>query len=65
MAMFCYAWVSGISKYGGSGEFLDLIVCDTDTAWKVSKHGVVSGPYFPVFGLNPYSVRIQQSTDQK
>ena len=22
------------------------------TAWKVSKHGVISGPYFPVFGLN-------------
>ena len=22
------------------------------TAWKVSKYGVLSGPYFPVFGLN-------------
>ena len=22
------------------------------TAWKVSKYGVVSGPYFPVFVLN-------------
>ena len=22
------------------------------TAWKVSKYGVISGPYFPVFGLN-------------
>ena len=22
------------------------------TAWKVSKDGVISGPYFPVFGLN-------------
>ena len=22
------------------------------TAWKVSKNGVISGPYFPVFGLN-------------
>ena len=21
-------------------------------AWKVSKHRVISGPYFPVFGLN-------------
>ena len=21
-------------------------------AWKVSKYGVISGPYFPVFGLN-------------
>ena len=24
----------------------------TFTAWNVSKHGVISGPYFPVFGLN-------------
>ena len=34
-----------------------------DTAWKVSKYRVFSGPYFPVFGLNTeiYSVilRIQ------
>ena len=22
------------------------------TAWKVSKYVVISGPYFPVFGLN-------------
>ena len=22
------------------------------TTWKVSKYGVISGPYFPVFGLN-------------
>ena len=22
------------------------------TAWKVSKYRVISGPYFPVFGLN-------------
>ena len=22
-----------------------------DTAWKVSKYGVISGPYFPAFGL--------------
>ena len=22
------------------------------TAWKVSKYGFISGPYFPVFGLN-------------
>ena len=25
---------------------------DLITAWKVSKYGVFSGPYFPVFGLN-------------
>ena len=28
------------------------------TAWKVSKYGVISGPYFPVFGLNTYSVNL-------
>ena len=28
-----------------------LIYCP-NTAWKVSKYGVFSGPYFPVFGLN-------------
>ena len=22
------------------------------TAWKVAKYGVISGPYFPAFGLN-------------
>ena len=44
------------------------------TVWKVSKYGVISGPYFPVFGLNTeiyslrkslYSVRIQENMDQK
>ena len=46
------------------------------TAWKVSKYGVFSGPYFPAFGLNtkinsinirkyPYSVWKQENTDQK
>ena len=25
---------------------------NASTAWKVSKYGVISGPYFPVFGLN-------------
>ena len=29
---------------------------DTLSAWKVSKYGVISGPYFPV--LSPYSVCI-------
>ena len=32
------------------------------TAWKVSKYGVISGPYFPAFGLNTEryaSLRIQ------
>ena len=39
------------------------------TAWKVSKYGVFSGPYFPAFGLicriSPYSVRMRENTNQK
>ena len=42
------------------------------TAWKVSKYGVISGPYFPAFGLNTeryeVSLHIQsecRKTDQK
>ena len=27
---------------------------NTLTAWKVSKYGVISGPFFPVFGLNTH-----------
>ena len=30
----------------------DTRVNDNNTVWKVSKYGVISGPYFPVFGLN-------------
>ena len=33
-----------------------------NTAWKVSKYGVFSGPYFPTF--EPYSVQMQKNTDQ-
>ena len=40
-----------------------LKVIHIHTAWKVSKYGVISGPYFPVFGLNTdiygVSLRIQ------
>ena len=32
-------------------------------AWKVSKNGVISGPYFPVFGVN--TEKIQENTDRK
>ena len=39
------------------------------TAWKVSKYGVFSVPYFPAFelntGISPYSVRMRENTDQK
>ena len=53
-------------------NFEDLFkIC---TVWKVSRYGVFSGPYFPVFEKNteiyllrksPYSVRIQENKDQK
>ena len=43
-----------------------------NTAWKVSKYGVFSGPCFSVSGLNrdlqsnsPYSVWIQENMDQE
>ena len=29
-----------------------VLLDESLTAWKVSKYGVISGPYFPVFGLN-------------
>ena len=29
-----------------------LAITPKTTAWKVSKYGVISGLYFPVFGLN-------------
>ena len=32
--------------------FLDYVQLKLDTAWKVSKHGVFSGPYFPAFGMD-------------
>ena len=42
----------------GSLNFFDSIFCSTciptyvTTAWKLSKYGAFSGPYFPVFGQN-------------
>ena len=52
---------------------LDLTMHNVvSTAWRVSKYEVLSGPYFPVFGLNKeiyrkskYSVRILENIDQK
>ena len=32
--------------------FLDLAIFGGSTAWKVSRYGVFSGSYFPVFGMN-------------
>ena len=35
------------------------------TAWKVSKYGVISGPYFPVFGpeITPYLATFDAVTE--
>ena len=37
-------------------DFNKMMITDIHTAWKVSKYGVISGPYFPVFGpeITPY-----------
>ena len=50
----CPPWFSTFAK------IFDRHICTTlrecsycaTTAWKVSKYGVISGPYFPAFGLN-------------
>ena len=34
-------------------------------AWKVSKYEVISGPYFPVFGLNTQIYSVFNSTTEK
>ena len=31
---------------------IGVIFTELCTAWKLSKYGVISGPYLPVFGLN-------------
>ena len=42
--------ISGI----GSGGWQTIgVVLVSHTAWKVSKYRVISGPYFPAFGVNP------------
>ena len=35
-------------KFRKGDELIDKV----STAWKVYKYGVISGPYFPAFGLN-------------
>ena len=35
------------------------------TAQKVAKYGVFSGPYFPVFGLNTYSVNLRIQSEYR
>ena len=48
-------------------SYLDSTIRDmiTVTTWKVSKYGVISGPYFPLFGLNTEIFSVQENTDQK
>ena len=41
ISYLCYMFFSYINH---------IFICIT--VWKVSKYGVISGPYFPVFGLN-------------
>ena len=43
------------------------LLCKGLTAWKVSKYGVFSGLYFPVFGLNTeiYSVNLRIQSEYR
>ena len=46
---------TGVNEPSGNSAYdvsQILYESPTFTAWKVSKYGVISGPYFPVFGLN-------------
>ena len=53
--------------------FYDLMFYVLIIAWKVSKYGAFSGPYFCTFGMNtdwtlrisPYLVQMRKNTDQK
>ena len=51
-----------ISQYTEIYAFENLLLL---TAWKVSQYGVISGPYFPAFGLNTgkYGPEITQYLD--
>ena len=64
-------WISTF-RYADLLYLLFVPLDITNTAWKVSKYGVIFGPYFLVFGLNteiycksPYSVQMQENTGQK
>ena len=41
-----------VKLFGWSKMSCAVFVLISFTAWKVSKYGVISDPYFPVFGLN-------------
>ena len=55
------AWFLLFSGLGNSSQFQGISCVDSSktwlilqysTAWKLSKYGVFSGTYFPLFGLN-------------
>ena len=54
LCLLCYVLLVYQSYFNLSFNYLN-------TAWKVSKHGVISHPYFPAFGLNTesYSVNLR------
>ena len=67
IAIDCHSYEKQIFKSFSYAKFLSDSkrtkrsrneVMSTHTVWKVSKYRVISGPYFPVFGLNTerYSV---------
>ena len=53
-------------RYGRFTRCIEEVKMRTVTAWKVSKYGVFSGPYFPALGLNTESygvpLRIQSES---
>ena len=66
----CYSESKQLSVSKREERLVSLLPDDFITARNVSKYGVISGPYYPVFGLNTEiyvvnSVRIQENTDQK
>ena len=72
----CYLWY--LHRWHFSVKNWNLKSLESATAWKVSKYGVISGPYFSAFGLNAgkygpkttlyldtfHTVRIRQSSTE-
>ena len=50
-----------------NNNFFTLPPGISHTAWKVSKYGVISGPYFLVFGLNTeiYSENLRSQSENR
>ena len=45
-------WFKTLTTYHYSKIIVSCFQPQEYTVWKASKHGVISGPYFPVFELN-------------